>query len=122
MKAKKILEKILTIVGGGGVGFLNGFFGGGGGMLAVPLLNKGLKEETKVSHATAILTILPISIVSMVVYLIKGHWETQPVLITSAGVVAGGIIGALILKKMPPKITALVFSLLMIGAGIRMII
>jgi len=120
--AKKVFKKILTITGGAGIGFINGFFGSGGGMLAVPLLNKGLKEETKVSHATAILAILPISIVSMVVYLIKGHFDAQPTLITGAGVIVGGVLGALVLKKMPPKITALVFSLLMIAGGVKMII
>ena len=51
-----------TLVGGA-----NSLFGGGGGMLAVPLLN-GLGYEEKQSHATAILVILPVSFLSFLLY------------------------------------------------------
>ncbi len=113
---------VCSVAGGAGVGFLNGFFGGGGGMLCVPLLNKLLKEETKTAHATAILIILPICIVSAVIYVWNGYFEGLPTLYTGIGVVAGGIAGALLLKVLPAKAVSVVFALLMIAAGIKMMI
>ena len=51
---KKLLKKVMVVVFSGAVGFVNGFFGGGGGMLLVPLLEKAMKCPVKKSHATAI--------------------------------------------------------------------
>jgi len=112
----------LSIIGGCVVGLVNGFFGGGGGMLCVPLLNKVLKEETKVAHATTILLILPISIATAIMYSVNGYFEIQAGFITMAGVVTGGITGALLLKVLPVKVVGLVFALAMIAAGIKMLV
>jgi len=112
----------LMAVGGAFIGFINGFFGGGGGMLCVPLLNKGLKEKTKTAHASTILVILPITIVSAIMYSLKGHFVMMPSLITMAGVVTGGILGAKLLKKLPAKAIGFVFATLMLAAGIKLVI
>jgi uncharacterized membrane protein YfcA len=117
---KKIFQKIIGVAGGACIGFVNGFFGSGGGMLCVPLMEKALGESTRRAHATAILVILPISAVSMVMYLVNGYWDARLTLFTTVGVVAGGVGGALLLKIMPPKITALAFALSMIGVGIKL--
>lgn len=119
---KKVIEKIVSVVGGTLIGFVNGFFGSGGGMLVVPLLEKGLKENTRVAHATAILIILPVSIASAIMYFLKGFAQLEPILYASIGVIAGGIAGALLLKKLPPFVTGIVFALSMIGVGIKLII
>jgi len=122
IKGKKAKSFLFGAIGGSGVGIINGFFGAGGGMLAVPLLNKGLKEEVKVSHATAILVILPITIVSSIFYGLNGHFNLQQTLFVGGGVLVGGIIGALLLKKLPAKIVGFVFAILMITAGVRMVV
>ncbi|MCL2375394.1 MAG: TSUP family transporter, partial [Firmicutes bacterium] len=93
-KGFKKAKPFLAVGGGTLVGFINGFFGGGGGMLAVPLLDKVLKEETKKAHATAILVILPITIASAVFYVLNGYFELKPTIFSSIGVIAGGIGGA----------------------------
>lgn len=108
------------IAGGLGVGFANGFFGGGGGMLCVPLLDKALKAPTKVAHATAMLIILPISIASAITYVSGGYFDLRLTLIVGGGVVAGGIAGALLLKKLRSGVVAIIFALLMIAAGIKL--
>ncbi len=108
------------IAGGIGVGFINGFFGGGGGMLCVPLLNKVLDEETKPSHATAMLIILPISIASAVTYVASGFFDLKLTLMVGGGVVAGGIVGALLLKKLNSSVISIIFAILMIAAGIKL--
>ena len=49
---------------GGLAGFVNGFFGAGGGMIVVPLLILLVKLEDKNAFSSAISIILPLTIVS----------------------------------------------------------
>lgn len=116
----KKAQKTVMIIGGAAIGFINGFFGGGGGMLCVPMLEKLLKRSTKVSHASAIAVILPVSIVSAVTYIIGGSFGLRPTLVAGAGVVIGGAIGALLLKKLNSDVVNIIFSVLMIAAGIKL--
>ena len=61
------------------VGLISGFFGGGGGMLCVPLLQlRGL--PVKQAHATALIVILPLCIVSAAIYIANGYFDTTAVL------------------------------------------
>ena len=53
-------DKRKAIFSGGLTGFINGFFGGGGGMVCVPVLTGALKLSQKQAHATAIFFILPL--------------------------------------------------------------
>lgn len=117
---KNFPKNVLLIVCGAVVGFVNGFFGGGGGMIAVPLMEGVLKEKTKTSHATAILIILPISIMSAVIYIIGGGVGVADTLSVSGGTIAGGVAGALILNKLNNRVIRLVFAVIMVGIGIKM--
>ncbi len=117
----KRLKTLLTFVGSAAVGSISGFFGGGGGMLAVPLLETvGL--DTKRAHATALLVILPICIVSSAIYIINGYFDTRAVICACIGVVFGGIVGAAMLYKLNSTVIGVIFSLLMIAVGIRSVI
>lgn len=121
-KKRKTLQIILLAVAGIAIGFLNGFFGGGGGMLLVPLLTFVANMEEKKSHATAIAIILPLSLLSAVIYTLKGTYDINGGLVIGGGVVAGGILGALLLSKLNNKTISVIFYILMIVAGVRMII
>ena len=90
-------------------------------MLCVPLLEKGLKLETKKAHATAIPIILPITIASASVYVCNGFFDFSKTLFVSIGVIIGGVIGSFLLKKLPEFIIQILFSALMIFAGVKMI-
>ena len=91
-----------TAVSGALAGAANGLFGGGGGMIAVPLLQRiGLEEKR--AHATAILWILPISLLSFILYAVKGYYEGGVLIPTAIGVTAGGFLGAKLLGIMPVK-------------------
>lgn len=118
---KKFLKNSLVVVLSALVGFVNGFFGGGGGMLLVPMLEKVLKVPVKKSHATAIAIILPVSVAGAVTYLINGYFKLTPLLGVSGGCVAGGIAGALLLKKLPSGVVGIIFSLIMIGVAVKLI-
>ena len=104
------------------MGLLNGFFGGGGGMICVPILQRILSYDAKQSHATAIMIIFPLSLISSCIYLLNGYLETYPLLTVGFGVVIGGLVGAFALKFLPPKIVRIIFAIVMFAGGIKLII
>jgi len=110
-------KKIRQISCGVAVGMANSLFGGGGGMIAVPMLSKtGMSEKR--AHATAILLILPVSFVSFLFYAFRGSCDFSVLIPTSIGVSVGGILGAQLLGKLPVKTVNLLFALLQAVAGI----
>ncbi len=101
-------------------GAANGIFGGGGGMIAVPLLRSlGLSEKR--AHATAISVILPVSLLSFILYAIRGFFDFKIALPTALGGFAGGFLGAKLLSVLPEKIVFLVFTSLQLFAGLWLV-
>ena len=96
-----------------GIGLLGGFFGSGGGILAVALLQKqGL--EPRRAHATSIAIILPLSLISLIVYWLNGLPFFVPALLGSAA-------GAVLLKKIPVQLLKLIFAGLILYSGVRLL-
>ena len=115
----KVKERILS---GALIGIINGLFGGGGGMIAVPVLSSVLGYTQKEAHATAIAIIAPLCAVSAIFY-ISGGFAHLPVIIPAAiGSTAGGIAGAKLLGRLPALAVRLAFIAVMLAAGIRMMI
>ena len=103
------------------VGFVNGFFGSGGGIAAVLFLRKlGLDE--KKAHATSVLLILPLCAVSAVFYFLGGgaalSWDT---LYIAAGAGAGAVVGAKALRKLTAPAVENIFSVMMVASGLWML-
>lgn len=118
---EKTLVSVQRVACGGAVGAANSLFGGGGGMIAVPLLQKtGMSEKS--AHATAILVILPVSLLSFLLYVWQGFYNPSVLIPTSLGVTAGGVLGAKLLGKMPVKTVNLLFALLQAVAGVFLLI
>ena len=121
LRRGSVLERIKTqnlkgIFCGASVGAANSLFGGGGGMLAVPLLQKSGYDE-KTAHATAILVILPVSVFSFLLYFFRGLYDFSVLIPTAIGVAAGGFLGAAWLGKLPVKTVNIVFAVLQAFAG-----
>lgn len=119
-KKNKVFQVVASVVGGVFVGFINGFFGGGGGMIVVPLLVFLLGLEEKKAHATAIFVILPLSITSSVIYITEGNFELLNLSMVTIGVILGGILGSIFLKKINNKVLRIIFSVVVFIAGIKM--
>lgn len=117
---KKRLQNFYAVLGGLAVGFANGFFGAGGGMLAVPVLTFIMGLEEKKAHATALLIILPLSIISSLIYG-KSVSIGDNFLEILLGVLIGGILGALLLKKLNTASLVVSFYFLMAFVGFQMI-
>ncbi len=116
---KQILNLILC---GALIGLINGFFGGGGGMLCVPILEKIIGLESKKAHATTLCVILPLCIVSALVYIYNNSIDFVNLSWVSLGAITGGIIGAIFLSKINSKWLRIIFAILMLGVGVKMVI
>ena len=116
----KLWKILLYILGGAFIGVANGLFGGGGGMLCVPLLLlAGLKNQE--AQATAILIMAPISIASVVVYYSNGYIDWLMALYVGLGSIVGGIIGAFALKKFSNIVLQYIFAVVMLVAGLKLL-
>ena len=116
-----VKKTLLPILCGVLTGLCNGVFGGGGGMVVVPMLTFLLKYEEKKSHATAILIILPLSILSCLLYSAFNPISYNILIPTIIGVTLGGVIGAFALSKLSNKWILITFSIIMFGAGVKLL-
>ena len=121
-KKKSKIDLLVVILFGAIIGLVNGFFGGGGGMICVPFLENILKLETKYAHATTLCVIFPLSLCSSIVYITKNSVDILSLIIITLGSLVGGIVGAILLSKLNSKWVRAIFALLMLGAGIKMVI
>lgn len=102
------------------IGIVNGMLGAGGGMLAVPALkNNGMCQ--KEAHANAVAVILPITLVSATLYVIRGNVEIHDAVPFAVWGVFGATIATLILKKISPVLLKILFGGFMVWAGVRML-
>lgn len=112
----------IKLITGAIIGFVNGFCGGGGGMICVPLLCKVIGLEEKKSHATTLLIMLPLSIASLAVYVVGKSMLWVDSLKIGIGFVLGGVIGALLLKKISNAWLCAIFSLVIIFGGVKLLL
>ena len=97
----KLSQKALGWLGGGVTGLLNGLFGSGGGMVAVPLLEHGGLEPAR-AHATSIAVILPLTALSAGSYLFSGSVIFRRLCPTSSAVCRGAGWAAVCWASSPP--------------------
>lgn len=114
------LKKKLYPIFGLAAGMINGLLGAGGGMLIVPILKKyGLDQRS--THATSVCVILPICILSSIIYLCKGIVtldDAYPYLPFS---IIGAIIGSFILSKINQNLLRKIFGGFMLWAAIQLL-
>ncbi len=114
-------KKLYCLFTGALCGFLNGFFGAGGGTVAVPLLRKaGLSEQE--SHATSVAVILAVTLVSAGFYLWRGNVTFSDSLGFLYTGVIGAAVGAKLLKKISGAWLRRIFGVLIVVASVRMLL
>lgn len=106
-------------MGGLVTGFLNGLFGSGGGTVIVPFMEEVLNTDEHKSH-TAILIIFCYTLVSLFFYAKGKKLDLALAVKVSLGGIAGGILGARLLKKLSGKAIRKIFGIFMIAAAVRM--
>lgn len=114
---------VLKLIGIGFItGIINGLFGSGGGTIVVPALVFLVGIEDFKAHATAISIILPLSIISTIIYLKSNVIKLDISLMVTLGGLIGSFIGAKFLKKVPNLILRKIFGIIIIITALRMII
>lgn len=103
------------------IGIINALFGSGGGIIAVSILNK-LYGNRKKAQATAVSIILPLSLITAYFYLSKGYLSVKDAFPYIVPGFFGAVLGGKILKNTSSNILRIIFSLVMLWAGVRLII
>lgn len=104
---------------GGAAGLANGLFGGGGGMVLVPLLSHSGGLSQRRLYATCVGVIFPVCMASAVIYLLR----TELSLLTALPYLVGGLIGGWLGGKLYGKISTVwlkwLFAAFLFYAGVK---
>lgn len=102
-------------------GFINGLLGAGGGMIAVPLLKKaGFSQKSAQQNAIAV--ILPITLLSSIIYIVNGYVTLPDAIPYIPGGLLGAFLGTRLMKKISNKWLKRIFAVFMLWAGIRLLL
>ena len=104
---------------GTAAGLVNGLFGGGGGSVLLPLLNRWGTLAPRAAFATCLAAIYPMCCVSAVVYLFQVQPALETVLPYLAGGLAGGVAGGLTFQKVPVRLLKVLFGAFLVYGGVR---
>lgn len=112
-------KRWLFALAGGAAGLINGFFGGGGGMILVPLLAGKCGLEQKKAFATSVAIIAPLCLLSAGIYLLRGSIDLTLALPYLLGGLAGGFLGGKLFRKLNMTCLRRGFALLILYGGVR---
>lgn len=112
-------EKGRYLLAGALAGLTNGFFGGGGGSVLVPLLTRYCRLDQRRAFATSVAVILPLCVLSVAIYFFRGGLDLMTALPYLAGGAAGGWAGGKWFKGMNMVWLRRAFGLLLIYGGAR---
>ena len=112
-------NRIWYAVAGGAAGLVNGFFGGGGGMILVPLLAGKCGLDQQKAFATSIAVIAPLCALSAGIYWLRGDLDPAAALPYLAGGLIGGLVGGKVFQKLSMKWLRRAFALLILYGGIK---
>lgn len=111
----------LIALAGLGAGVANGFFGGGGGMVLVPLLGLADILDDGEIFPSSVSIILPICILSLLLSAFTDGIAWREALPYLLGSVFGGIASGLWGQKIPTTILHRALGILILWGGIRYI-
>ncbi|MBQ4546345.1 MAG: sulfite exporter TauE/SafE family protein [Oscillospiraceae bacterium] len=114
------MKKTKTAATGVLAGFLNGIFGSGGGVAAVPLFRKNGLDQ-KEAQATSLLLMFLLSAVSAGIYLSEGRISVPDAVPYIPGGILGGIAASVLFRKMKPDLLRKIFGGFVTFSAARML-
>ena len=114
-------ESLYKILIGFFAGIISGLFASGGGMILVPAFIYLLKMNEVESRATSVICILPMVVTSGIFYYTSNYMNWRIGVLCAIGGIAGGIVGAKILNKLPIKYLKIAFTVFLIYASYKLI-
>lgn len=101
-------------------GLLGGFFGVGGGIIVVPLLIwAGMGRHR--AHATSLASFIIIATAGAISFGVSGAVDLGFGVAIGMGGIIGSVIGASVMHRMSTRTLTLVFGLVLLVAGVRMV-
>ena len=110
---------MMNFLKGGLIGLLNGFFGSGGGVVAVPVLEK--ESSPNEAHATSVALIFILSLVTALMYGFSGGLDFKTAWDYIPWGIAGAVSGAFFLKKIKAEWLKRLFGAVVTIAAVRML-
>lgn len=104
---------------GAAAGLVNGCFGGGGGMVLVPLLQRWCGVEEKKSYATCVAVIFPFCVLSAAIYLWRTGFDLMAALPYLLGGLAGGLAGGALMDRVSVVWLRRIFAAFLLYGGVR---
>ena len=102
-------------IAGGAAGLANGLFGGGGGMVFLPILSRWGNLKSRQLYATCVAVIFPVCAVSAAMYLWRGGMDWASAL----PYLAGGLLGGKFYGRVSTKVLKWIFAAFLFYAGVR---
>ena len=106
-------------IAGTAAGLANGLFGGGGGMVFLPILSRWGGLSQRKLYATCVGVIFPVCLVSAAVYLFRGELSLLAALPYLAGGLVGGWVGGKVFQKLNMTWLRRAFALLILYGGVK---
>ena len=113
------VERGAGLLAGGLAGLVNGFFGGGGGMVLVPLLVSRCGLSQRQAFATSVAVILPLCVLSAAVYWLRCGLDLAAALPYLAGGLLGGFLGGKLFRKMSVTWLRRLFALFILYGAVN---
>jgi uncharacterized protein len=103
-------------------GIASGLLGVGGGIVMVPGLVLVLGATQHEAHATSLAAIVPIGLVGFAVFAIHGEVNYAIAGLLVLGALVGAPVGARAMSKVPERPLAIVFAIVLVVAGVRLLV
>lgn len=117
--SEKKSKTLWYALAGAAAGVVNGFFGGGGGQVLVPLLAGKCGLDQRRAFATSVAVIAPLCALSAAVYWFRGQLDLALALPYLAGGLVGGFVGGKVFQKLSMTWLRRGFALLILYGGVK---
>ena len=103
-------------------GIICGMFSVGAGLVLIPTYVYILKMDEKKARATSIFSVLPMVIVTAIIYWKNNFIDWELGIKCAIGGIVGAIIGSKLLNNISTKILKILFIILLIYAGFKILL
>ena len=112
-------KKTIRRAAGAGAGLVNALFGGGGGMVLLPVLSKWGGVAPRSVFATCLASVYPMCIISATLYCLRVRPEWSVLFPCVLGGMLGGAVAGLTFEKVPVRVLKLIFAAFLLYGAVR---
>lgn len=116
------LTRVIALIIGAGIGFISGFFGGGGGLSILALLTMLMRFDMKKAVGASLFIMTFTALVGAVTHIIIGGTFIVPLLVTSFAAVIGSYVSSFFGGRMEEKLLSRIIGVLLLIDGIALIL